>query len=129
MKEVKDGMELPLRVNSFRKMQLASDAMASERLVRAPYMLAQLVSRISPSTIRNRLLRIWSDISFRYRAVMPDMPLPGPVFVSAPVTFLPLLPAERKESFIFLLIETTIFLLSFLKISAVNFIQVIPPLS
>ena len=35
--------------------------------------------------------------------------------------FLPLFPAERKESFIFLLIETTIFLLSFLKISAVTY--------
>ena len=92
-------------------------------------MLAQLVSRISPSTIRNRLLRIWSDISLRYRAAMPPMPLPGPVFAPPPDIFLPLLPAERKESFIFLLIETTIFLLSFLKISAVNFIQVISPLS
>ena len=39
-------MELPLRVNSFRKMQLASDAMASERLVRAPYMLAQLLTAV-----------------------------------------------------------------------------------
>ena len=122
-------MELPLRVNSFRKMQLASDAMASERLVRAPYMLAQLVSRISPSTIRNRLLRMWSDISFRYKAAMPPMPLHGLICAPLSGILLPLFPAERKESFIFLLIETTIFLLSFLKISAVNFIQVISPLS
>ena len=92
-------------------------------------MLAQLVSRISPSTIRNRLLRMWSDISFRYKAAMPPMPLHGLICAPLSGIFLPLFPAERKESFIFLLIETTIFLLSFLKISAVNFIQVISPLS
>ena len=56
MKDMNDGIELPLDVYSFRKMKLLSCEIASESPEIAPYRLAKLVAPIRISRMRKRLL-------------------------------------------------------------------------
>ena len=71
IKEVKEGMELPPEVYSFRKIKLLSLSNASERPEMEPYRLAKLVTTIKRTMIRNLLLCRWSPSSLQNSAWRP----------------------------------------------------------